>query len=904
MQNIDTGADLPRQRSGRRIIALDGEWGFSFIGPHGSVTDGEITVPGLWQAQFPALCNSSGTGTYRRAIETPELAPGQRLVVVFEGIFHLATVAVDGHVIATNRNGWTPFEVDITAAVERRRHFTLIVTATVPDDRDYANGGLGALLHGKQDWYGLQGGIWKSVRLEVREAVHLASLRVAADTNLRQNHVRINAALSRTVDAELRVTVLLRERPVAERTFRSATGTFSASLELEEAELWSPDAPNLYAVRVVLLAGGTPVDTIHRPLGFRRFERRDGRLILNGEPFYMIGALDQDWYPEAECRGPDTTFLEDRFRKAKALGFNTLRCHVKIPDPLYFDLADRLGLIVWLDMPYPEFLTPDTRADLVETFRAAVANHGHHPSIAVWTIINEGWGIDLDDNPDDRRWLSATFDRLKPLVPGSLLVDNSACFPRNYHLKTDIEDFHWYNSWPSQNDQFEATVDAFAARAPWTFSPHQDADRSGEEPLVVSEFGVWGLPHPRDILDNDGSEPWWFESGHDWNRGAAYPHGMETRFRDAGLAPVFGNLDGFVDAAQEAQFRGLKHQIETLRYAEPVSGYVVTELNDTQWEANGLMDARNNPRAFADRLAALQTPWLVVARAERTALSGGEAVHIRARLAGSGRLPDGAALSWSFGGERARMVLPASANGSGEVAFRIVAPRIERIGIERLEIAVHDEAGRLLSANRLEFCVVPYLPEAPALSPLDETAAQLLADLSWPGGASGRDAPLLATRLTAPVREALLQGRKVLLVASGPDALTDPERGTAPRDLVNFPKMEIVKRDGTAWDGRWMGAFSWRRTDGPWAGFPNGPMLDEHWNGLLPKFVLTGFRSTAFNGLVDAGVAVGWLHRAAAFSKRSFLGKGWMTVTTFDFTSREAQQNPLAPYVLRALAGS
>ena len=97
-----------------------------------------------------------------------------------------------------------------------------------------------------------------------------------------------------------------------------------------------------------------------------------------------------------------------------------------------------------------------------ETFRSAVANHGHHPSVCIWTLFNEGWGIDLDDNPDDRRWLIESFDAAKALGPDSLLIDNSPCFPRNYHLKTDIEDFHWYNGFPHQNEAFAATTRAFA----------------------------------------------------------------------------------------------------------------------------------------------------------------------------------------------------------------------------------------------------------------------------------------------------------------------------------------------------------------------------------------------------------------------------------------------------------
>jgi hypothetical protein len=81
-------------------------------------------------------------------------------------------------------------------------------------------------------------------------------------------------------------------------------------------------------------------------------------------------------------------------------------------------------------------------------------------------------------------------------------------------------------------------------------------------------------------------------------------------------------------------------------------------------------------------------------------------------------------------------------------------------------------------------------------------------------------------------------------------------------------------------------------------------MLDEHWTGLLPDHVLTGFPSTAFGGLVDAGIAVGWLHHAAAFVKRSFLGDAWLTVSTFDLTSPQARTNPLAPHLMKALAES
>jgi hypothetical protein len=810
-------------------------------------------------------------------------------------------ILIDEAAVAVHGDGWTPIEVDLTQALGAKTSFVLGIDARVRDDR---NGGrFSQSLAGKQDWYGVQGGIWKSARLEARDPIHFAKVVVQTSFDLETGVVSMSGELSRAAAATTVQATLSRGGELAARLiyhFRSER--FDAALALPKAEPWSPEAPNLYDLVVELIVGDKTVDAIERIVGFRRFEAKGGRLMLNGKPFTMFGALDQDWHPEEECRPPNRQFLEQRFLNAKAMGLNTLRCHVKIPDRLYFDLADRLGLIVWLDMPYTQFLAPATREALRRVFRKSVFTHGHHPSICIWTLFNEGWGIDLDDNPDDRRWLIETFDQAKRLIPDSLLIDNSPCFPRNYHLKTDIEDFHWYNGFPHQNEAFAETARAFASRAAFTFSPHGDAERRGDEPLISSEFGVWGLPHPREILETHGSEPWWFESGHDWNLGAAYPHGLETRFRDAELGPVFGDVDGFVTAAQELQYRALKFQIETLRWERPISGYVITELNDVQWESNGLMDVRNRPRAFAERLASLQRPWLVIGQTARTTVRAGERFDVSVRLAGAAEPPEGVRLAWRFAENSGEAAL-----GPDPTTIALSAGAADAIAIVPLELEAHDRKGRVLSRNEMELCIVPPLAGAPpSLFAIDGGAWSALAAIGWPNRALAAEEAeiVLATRLTTSVRAALLAGRKVVLIANSADALIDPQRNLPLNDRHNFPSMLLRERTGTPWDGQWMGAFSWRRTDGPWSGLPGGPMLDEHWSGLMPNHVLTGFPSSAFGGLVDSGMGVGWLHFAAAFVKRSFLGKAWLTVSTFDFTSPEAQANPLAPHLLKALAES
>jgi len=894
------GADVAGRRA---TVTLDGLWDFEFerrtaqLGGEGHT----IRSPGIWQAQFPALRNAQGTGRYRRGVQIPPDWAGKSIVLILEGVFHESVILIDEAAVAVHGDGWTPIEIDITAALGPKTSFVLGVDARVPDDR---NGGrFSQSLAGKQDWYGVHGGIWKPARLEARDPIHFAKIAVQTSFDLATGVVSMSGELSRAAPTTTLQATLSRGGELAARLiyhFRSER--FDAALALPEAEPWSPDAPNLYDLVVELIVGDEVVDAIDRIVGFRQFEAKDGRLMLNGEPFAMFGALDQDWRPEEECRPPSAKFLEQRFANAKAMGLNTLRCHVKIPDRLYFDLADRLGLMVWLDMPYMQFLAPATRETLRRVFRTSVETHGHHPSICVWTLFNEGWGIDLDDNPDDRRWLIETFDQAKRLIPDSLLIDNSPCFPRNYHLKTDIEDFHWYNGFPHQNEAFAETARAFANRAAFTFSPHGDAERRGDEPLICSEFGVWGLPHPREILEPDGSESWWFESGHDWNLGAAYPHGIETRFRDAGLAPIFGDVDGFVNATQELQYRALKEQIETLRWERAISGYVITELNDTQWESNGLMDVRNRPRAFAERLANLQRQWLVIARTQRTAVRVGERFEVSVRLAGAAEPPEGARLQWRFAEDSGETAL-----GSDPTAIALSAGAADAITTVPLELEARDRKGRVLSRNALELCIVPPLGGAPpSLFPIDGEACSALAAINWPNrGLTADEAEVvLATRLTTAVREALIAGRKALLIANSADALIDPQRNLPLSDRHNFPSMLLRERAGTPWDGQWMGAFSWRRMDGPWSRLPGGPMLDEHWSGLMPNHVLTGFPSTAFGGLVDSGLGVGWLHLAAAFTKRSFLGKAWLTVSTFDLTSLQAQANPLAPHLLKALAES
>jgi hypothetical protein len=248
----------------------------------------------------------------------------------------------------------------------------------------------------------------------------------------------------------------------------------------------------------------------------------------------MRGALDQDYYSDTIATPPSTEFLEDQLRKAKELGLNLLRCHIKAPDPRYYEVADRLGMLVWTEIPNVETFTDASARRLRETMEGILERDGHHPCIVAWTLINEDWGMRLREAPEQREWLADAYAWLKRADPERLVVDNSPCAP-NFHVRTDINDFHYYRTVPERRIEWDMLTAEFAADADWAWSPFGDAQRSGAEPRVVSEFGAWGLPKPSQLRGPDGRDPWWFEGGNLWGEGTAVAGGIEARFRALSL---------------------------------------------------------------------------------------------------------------------------------------------------------------------------------------------------------------------------------------------------------------------------------------------------------------------------------------------------------------------------------
>ena len=897
----------------RSRLSLDGVWQFEptpgaayndAANPPGPLTaPRQIQVPGCLQAQFDDLRDYADVSVYERSFTVPTGWAGKAVRLNFGAVDYLAEVWIDGRYVGKHEGMFLPFTFDITEFVQPGRAQRLTVRVTDPggaawperEYRAFPDIPFQEAPHGKQSWYGSIGGIWQEVWLEAGSAVYLR--RVLATPDVAGSEARFRALLDG--GAADGYAVMIRVTAPDGTTYESAVVPVveTVAVNLGTPLLWSPDTPQMYEFSAILLLNGRPVDIYQDAFGMRTVEARDNRIYLNGQPLFIRGALDQDYYPTTLWTVPSDAFLKEQMIRAKELGLNLLRCHIKAPHPRYLYWADRLGLLVWEE--YGNFSHLEGRAgDLGRaTLEGLIERDFNHPATIAWSIINESWGLDLS-REKDRQWLLAQYAHFKQVDPTRLVVDNSACMG-NYHLASDLADFHNYFAYPEHMGKWEAHMADLAGRPAWLWSPHGDARPTGTEPLLNSEFGNWGLPDPDDLIDEAGRDPWWFATGRTWNWGIVHPQGVRERFAASALPAVFGGYKEFAVASQVNQFRALKYEIEALRQHGALNGYVITELTDIHWEANGLLNQMRGRKAghplYRHVIAATQ----LIARPEagRWALRPGESMQVEVMVAADGAEPvPGCRLDWWLEtgvtsplpapgqtaapqGSLMGITLPAfGTTVAGAVSF--VAPTTEQR--VRLHLILRDRRGQEVARSFADFAVFASPATGGFWLADDERLAGLRAAAATVGGAPAPGQVAVVSRLDPDAEAFARQGGRVLLLADAPDALPAPFR--------------VAERYGERWQGDWATGWHWLHPDLlPTPALENP--LDLPWAPVMPEHVLLGFDDQA-DWL--GGITVGWLHGQAATVAGYRLGAGVVLATTFRL-AEQAGRHPAADRLLGAL---
>lgn len=550
---------------------LNGTWEFRFDpedrgrreGWHRPGTEGfdkRIVVPFPWESRLSGLgeVDYRGAAWYRRTIRVPDAFPaGDRVFLHFGAVDYEAEVWIDGKSAGRHEGGYTPFAFDVTDLLGPDRSGTLVVRAFDPTDPE--------LPTGKQvGWYTPCSGIWQTVWLESRPPGHLLTpiyrtrFTPNATDSARRGEATIEVPFLPAVAGEHAIEARFRDPEVAtakatvpvrlDRVGRPARATLKVSLPNKP---WSPESPHLFDLELRLTPPEGRPDSVRSYLGLREIARAKvgnepfERILLNGEPIFLRGALDQSFNPEGIQTAPSDEFLRNDVALAKSLGLNMLRIHIKTDEPRKLHWADKLGMLIMQDVPNTWRQTPRAREAWERGARAAIERDRNSPSVFAWVAFNETWGLGTPEefkaNRDTQEWVLEMTRMIRSLDPTRLIEDNSPC---NYdHVETDINSWHFYiDDHESARRHIQTVVDRTAPGSGFNYCPGRSQTTA---PLINSEYGG---------IAADGGD------------------------RDVSWA-----------------FRDLTTQ---LRKHDKIQGYVYTELTDIEWEHNGFADYDRRPKEF------------------------------------------------------------------------------------------------------------------------------------------------------------------------------------------------------------------------------------------------------------------------------------------------------------------
>ncbi|MCB0074788.1 MAG: hypothetical protein KDE20_25155, partial [Caldilineaceae bacterium] len=414
----------------------------------------------------------------------------------------------------------------------------------------------------------------------------------------------------------------------------------------------------------------------------------------------------------------------------------------------------------------------------------------------------------------------------------------------------------------------------------WAWYADFQAQRPADLPLVVSEFGNWGLPDPA-TLHEKGGEPWWFETGIAWGEGIVYPHGVEQRFSDCGLAALFPSYAEFARQSQEHMARSLHYEITTMRLQESIAGYVITEFTDVHWECNGLLDMQRHVKAgLAEIFTPINQDDVIALRP--LAWSGAPGAHVAVEVQTFGVDGPGTdgVVRWRCGDAGGEVAAP---GGCVDVTLPPTA------GLHPFQATWTARDGRTVATSQVDLTVAQ--PDWPATSVRvadDPALAEVLAALGL-DITDDAQAPIIARAYTPALRDAVQQGARLVLLLDAGAA-----QGMA------LPWGAVVPRTGTPWQGDWATSFAWLRKEGPFAALPGDPLLEMDFAPVMPEAVLVGVPHWATDASW-AGLAVGWIHKPVSLLATGPYGRGQIAVTTFRLDADLVAGNVIAQSLLAGL---
>jgi len=461
---------------------------------------------------------------YRRTFEIPAAWKGKQLILHFGAVDHSATVFINGKKAGSHEGGYDAFSFNITPFLKSGSN-TLIVAAQDLNDGKTPSG-----KNGPRGDYTFTSGIWQTVWLEPVNSNYIKSIRLLPDVDGKRLKVLVSSDKANKV-----VAVASDGHKTVSRADAVAGASFY--LPIEKPLLWSPDTPFLYDLKLTLYnSDGSVADEVKSYFGMRdiRLAKLNGvvRPLLNGKFLMQLGLLDQGYWPDGVLTAPTEEALKSDISYTKKAGYNLIRKHMKTEPQRFYYWADKLGLLVWQDMPaiwYQHEDTAVTRKVFRQELKAIIDEHYNSPSIITWVPFNENWGaFDVKEITD---WVKA--------YDPSRLVNGNSGFNNNPDYQKTYGD-------PGNGDY----VDTHIYVGPYKASVPDD-----KRAASLGEFGGVGL----------------FTRGHMW--------------------PVENNAYAYepTQTALTDRYILLMDQVEQLMKYKGLSVAIYTQTTDVEHEVNGLL---------------------------------------------------------------------------------------------------------------------------------------------------------------------------------------------------------------------------------------------------------------------------------------------------------------------------
>jgi beta-galactosidase/beta-glucuronidase len=560
---------------------LNGEWEFAFddedIGLQkgwgfGAALELRIIVPFPYQSELSGIDDKSVHEIiwYARDFEIPQQWAGMNLLLHFGAVDYECTVWVNGQEVGHNQGGHVPFHFNIAPYVNPGSNR---LTVRVVDLQ------LAAQPRGKQsvtgkphdiDYY-CTSGIWQTVWIEPAHPLRIEEIKIrscAKDGTLDLIVYLHAPAGCWTMEAQASEN----ENVVAEAREEGSLATIHLRLTIPNAKTWSPHCPHLYDLAIRFLKDDVVLDEVRSYAGLRDLDLQDGMCWLNGTPIFLQMVLDQGYWRESLLAAPSDEALRADVEWVKQFGFNGVRKHQKIEDPRWLYWCDRLGVLVWEEMPNARDWSPQAEAKLEVEWKRAVERDYNHPCIIAWVPINESMGFPglTESHAGQYAFIERMVIITRQVDCSRPVIDNDGW---EHSDITDICAVHDYTP----------TADLLRKR-------YQETSRGGElpphmwldnKPLFVLGARYHGQPI---MLSEVGGF-------------LEVPRGLPTVQRDM-LFNFYGSWRTHEEFLEK--YRDLMEGIASLKF---VAGFCYTQLTDIEQETNGVLTYDRKPKLDAARIA-------------------------------------------------------------------------------------------------------------------------------------------------------------------------------------------------------------------------------------------------------------------------------------------------------------